>query len=440
MVRNVIETVFIAWGGNQSLAQCVERELNAQHFNAVVGGGQQTDIFIGTQVLTQIHKATRAILLVENAGGTETDGGYNFSDNLMFEWGYITGTFQPSKVHVFLIDVSAKDLPSDLAGSWASEVSTAGQTREDVARLIAGTFAQDASHSIEMDKLQIMHMWSRVLHYIETYNDAPQCSDIELAHYLVHSIETCYYYMDEDRLEELVGAIRPVSRVLEFAVALVKANIRLFRETGGLHLPLPFDSYMELKTFFERPFDISYQDEGLDHWFRFFCMRRSALLRRMVAINPEFTEADRRGLMEETLQLTNQALGILSQIVERHPADAGYANMYRGYIHRDKYLLLTTLGDHDAAVAENRLAVRAKESMYIEYKTRYPQDLILIQHLGQEYYLALAERVDFVEDPIERMMMKKTIGTFLEKLERSTDRQHVLLSELRTRVGVTPVS
>ena len=123
MARNVTESVFVVWGGNQELAGLVGRKLDSIHFSGVVGGGQPTDLFVGSQVLSQIHQCTRAIILVEDTSGIDLASGYNLSDNLMFEWGYIIGTFPPSKVHVFLIDLSARDLPSDLAGSWASEVS-----------------------------------------------------------------------------------------------------------------------------------------------------------------------------------------------------------------------------------------------------------------------------------------------------------------------------
>ncbi len=435
MARNVIETIFVAWGGNQELAQLLGTKLEALHFNPIVGGGQQTDFFVGTQVLTQIHRSTRALILVQNVGGSKTSTGYNFSDNLMFEWGYITGTFPPNKVHVFLIDVATKDLPSDLAGSWASEISTSDLSVEEVATQIAQTFIKDAAHGIEMDKLQIMHMWPQVLHYVEVHNEAPACSDIELAHYLIHSIETCYYYMDEDRFGNLVNALRPVSKVLEHAAGVVMTNIRLFRETSGLQRPLPFDSYMELKSFFENPLDVSHQDEELDRWFRFFGVRRSALLRRTVANNPEFSEDDRVALFQETVRLTDESLRLLDEIVQHNPQEAVYTNMYRGYLHRDKYLLYTALGDSESARAENCRAVKAKESVYLAYKSKYPQDLSLIEHLGQEYYLALAERASHVEDPVERMMIRKTIDSFLSKLERSSDRQHVLLSELRARFG-----
>lgn len=136
---------------------------------------------------------------------------------------------------------------------------------------------------------------------------------------------------------------------------------------------------------------------------------------------------------EETIGLTMSALQILDDIVATYPRQAGYANLYYGYLYRDLYLMNFMLGHDEKARENNILAVRAKESFYLTYKDRYPQDLILIQHLGQEYYLALAEQLDYIEKPVEKMVIRRTINDFLAKLEKDTGRQHVLLTELRAR-------
>jgi len=202
-----------------------------------------------------------------------------------------------------------------------------------------------------------------------------------------------------------------------------------------LQRALPFDSFMELKALFENPYDIAARDLELDLWLRFFALRRLALIHRMVAENPEFTDEDRAVFIGRTLELTNSALAALERVVTEFPREDAYANMYRGYLHRDQYLLNIEAGEAEAAVPENAAAVAAKERFYTDYKNRYPQDIVLTRHLGQEYYLALAEHLDFVQDPIERMMIRTTINSFLSKLERDSGRQHVLLAELRAKVA-----
>ena len=146
-----IEKVFIAWGGNQDIAKMISNELNKHGFDGIVGGGTPTDLFIGTQVFSQIHQCTRAIILVEN---TRPDAINPFSSNLMFEWGYLTAKMDPRKLHVFLIGESVKNLPSDLAGIWAEELKNVeDKTRENIAKEITEMFLEAASRAIEIDKM-----------------------------------------------------------------------------------------------------------------------------------------------------------------------------------------------------------------------------------------------------------------------------------------------
>ena len=61
----------------------------------------------------------------------------------MFEWGYILAGFKSKNVHVFLIDMDEKNLPSDLRGSWAKTVLTQDKTIDEIAQEIADTFDHD---------------------------------------------------------------------------------------------------------------------------------------------------------------------------------------------------------------------------------------------------------------------------------------------------------
>lgn len=273
MAKDVLEKVFIAWGGSQRLAALVGQKISALGFDPIVGGGSPTELFIGTQVFSQIRSCTRAVILV-NGEGMEASPGFGLNDNLMFEWGYITGTYSPNKLHVFLIDTSVKDLPSDLGGSWATEVSTAELDVEEIADVIVAAFQKDATRHVELDKLKIMHMWEDIKRYLDTHDTSPQCSDIELAQYLIHTAEVCDYYMEEEYAEALLNKAHPTSSILSFAILLLKANIRLALETNGLATSLPFDSFTELRAVFETKFDFSYQDEEFDLWMRYFTTRR----------------------------------------------------------------------------------------------------------------------------------------------------------------------
>ncbi|MDR1315798.1 MAG: nucleotide-binding protein [Spirochaetales bacterium] len=132
-----IEKVFIVWGGNKPLADMVSAKLGEHGFDGVVGGGTPTDMYIGTQIFSQIAQCTRAIILVQDI---HHELGGVFSNNLMFEWGYLTAKMDPRKLHIFLIGDLSKNLPSDLAGIWASEIKEGDKTPEQIAKDIADIF------------------------------------------------------------------------------------------------------------------------------------------------------------------------------------------------------------------------------------------------------------------------------------------------------------
>ena len=48
--------IFIGWSGNQPLAFCLEKLIDNNINDAIVGGGAPQDMFIGAQVINQINQ------------------------------------------------------------------------------------------------------------------------------------------------------------------------------------------------------------------------------------------------------------------------------------------------------------------------------------------------------------------------------------------------
>jgi len=424
-----IEKVFIAWGGNQDIAKIVSSELIKHGYDGIVGGGTPTDLYIGTQVFSQIHQCTRAIILVEN---TRSDSVNYFSNNLMFEWGYLTAKIDPRKLHIFLIGESVKNLPSDLAGIWAEEVKiTENKTRESIAQEIANTFFEAASRPIDIDKMGIFNRWNEVKRNLSEYTSAPVYSEIECAHYLLHSIELSYGYMEEDEFLDIIKNIVPASSALEFAIQIVKSNRVLFGESTGLTKPISFDTFSEQKSLFERNFDFSNQDRNLHLWFKYFSNGRLGLLYMFIVRDNDFDEEYKKTYFLKAKEYFEETLKILSEIAENFPQETIYTKVYEGYVYRDLWRLHKSINDMEKAFQYISAAAKSHEAFYLYYKQRYPNDGILIKHFGKEYYLDCAERLKFVSDPIERKIAENTIRSFLEKLENDSGRQHIVLSQLR---------
>ena len=423
------EKIFVAWGGNQPLAKLVSEELNKYGFEAIVGGGTPTDLFVGTQIFSQINQCTRAIILAE----TRLDSNV-FSGNLMFEWGYLTAKMDPRKLHVFLIGESKKSLPSDLAGIWASEINDA-KPIEQMAQEIVDIFSEAASRPIDFDKLKILNRWNQTKNELSIYNSMPTLSEIELAHYILHSTEACYYHMEEKEFVALINKITPVSSVLDFALQIVKSNITLFEESSGLLKPLAFDTFSELKSIFEKNFDFSNQDINLNLWFKYFCYNRLALLFMLIAVHNDFDMEHKTIYFEKNIENNNKALSTLNDIAEKYPQDAIYTKLYEGYVYRDLFKIHNLMSNDAKAVDCITAASKAREAFYLHYKQNYPNDGYLIKHFGEEYYLSCAEQLKYIKDPIEKKIIENTIRSFLKKLESESGRQHQVLSLLRSAFG-----
>ena len=425
-----IEKVFVAWGGNQSLAQAVGQELSKHGYNGIVGGGIPTDMYIGTQVFAQIHQCTRAIILVEN---TRSDSANPFSNNLMFEWGYLTAKMDPRKLHVFLLGESKKHLPSDLAGIWANEINNAAQTPEQIAQEIVHLFIEAASRPIDIDKMGIFSRWNEIKRSLGEHPNSPVFSEIECAHYLIHCIEVCYGYMEEEQFSSILGRIKPSSIALQFSLQVVKANIALFGESDGLTQQLSFDTFSELKSIFEKKFDFTNQDRNLHLWLQYFCAGRLGLLYMLIMRSEYFDKEQILTYFHKANECFEKALAALREIAETYLQDSIYTSLYEGYIYRDLHRISSIIGDEEKAAQHITDAEKCHETFYLYFKSLYPNDGYLIRHFGQEYYLDRARHLMYLQDPLEKKIAESSIRSFLDKLEGG-GRKHVVEKQIRLAI------
>ena len=149
-----MENVFIAWSGNYELATCVAAQLEKRGFHAIVGGGAPHDMYIGVQVQTQMNACAYAVILAQKKPDI-TDHA-EFSDNVMFEWGYLISRLPSKNVFVFLIDTGERELPSDLIGSWIIPVERGEADNEELSLGIANQFEIEIQ---SLDELEILSRW-----------------------------------------------------------------------------------------------------------------------------------------------------------------------------------------------------------------------------------------------------------------------------------------
>jgi predicted nucleotide-binding protein len=71
-------------------------------------------------VLERLSHVQQAIIL---ACKQEEKLECTFRPNLMFEWGYLIRRLEPAYLHVFLVGITGKSLPSDVSGFAALEIN-----------------------------------------------------------------------------------------------------------------------------------------------------------------------------------------------------------------------------------------------------------------------------------------------------------------------------
>ena len=122
-----MEHIFIAWGKNKKLADKVAEKLKERGYNPIVGGDEKNpkkmDYFLGPQILNQIKKASKAIILVQH-----------LRPNLMFEFGVLFERLDPDSLFIFLIRIKRSKFftkASDLAGVNCLEVPSYKKNRQE---------------------------------------------------------------------------------------------------------------------------------------------------------------------------------------------------------------------------------------------------------------------------------------------------------------------
>ena len=113
-------------------------------------------------------------------------------------------------------------------------------------------------------------------------------------------------------------------------------------------------------------------------------------------------------------------------IVEKRAKLRKHNNLRRSY---------QALGKLEEATIHSQLSIDAQRNFYLSYKQLYPHDVFINNQFAQVYYLCLARHLDYVSDPEQQTIIKRTIASFLSKFQQQTGRQHVVFERLRDKVA-----
>lgn len=352
--------VFIAWGENLELAEAVEAKLDGEGYKAQVGGCEtncgKSGFYLGQQIMAQLKRASRAIILAQPSA----DGSLTFRPNLMLEWGFLMARLSPARVHVFLIGVNRSDLPSDLQGSWSTEIAL--DEIDSMAGEVVKTFTGSVCQA-SVEASEIFCMWPTWRAWIERQLSGEDAPDyLMLAGVLLHSVQPAFYN----------GELQVLMRALEVASTLhgppeLRESVRISRAACDYNLGVELaPGFAELNFIADRlepPLDTHVEQGALMHWLETVRLDFLGLCYwQMVSTTP--ADNERRNLyMTQAKDAFQKACGFLDKI-----KDEKATQLWKGYILRNLGRISMELKDDSGAKTCLKNALDARQRAYGDLK------------------------------------------------------------------------
>ncbi len=424
-----MDKFFIGWSGNKpladKLAQLIEENTND---HAIVGGGRPEDMFIGEQVLKQIQRCNRAILLVE-----DNKEGY-ISQNLMFEWGYLIAKLAHQNIYTCLINKKATDLPSDLSGSWVSEfkVDRSTETDEDIAKKIFEKFKESEDKQTELNYFNLVNDWRSVFHQLKAEKALP---DTTLCNYLITGCLAAYYYADYPALRSAVNELSGSGDTAAI-IAFTKSYIDVFLKTENMMQPLSEEDFYTLSEDFEMTLNRKRgSDEDIDLLIDILCYDVYGLACTLYLRNTDIDEDMKKEFSDLALELFQKDLELLKKFEDTHKSNKCLVLLIEAYIYNDlAHLYKGPIYDNEKFMHCLEASVEKRNLLYRDFDITYKNPFLSIK-LEQEYIIALSEQCAYIENKIQKKLKQNAIKKKLTEWEKDLRSTGSLIERIKANMA-----
>lgn len=440
-----MEKIFIAWGGNYTLAERVAKRLIKYKLDVIIGGGKQETMFLGEQIINQMNSCNQAIILAQNFNRK------GFKPNLMFEWGYLVSHLQHKDIAVALIDEEREKLPSDLLGIWCDcyktkEIAkfstkkdlTEDKIEEELAKRIATDFWNNKTKTkTKTNKVEILSRWKEIKGCLLDINKYTEKEKIE---YIFFSATASYYQYESkwmlEKLQQVSG-----NGLVDKVVDVIKAYLILLTETNYLLEPLPFRTARALSTTFRGLNDIE-PDTEMAIWLKIRSYDLECLTKlKLAQKQDEERDADAIDTYKESIKAGEEAIKLIDELIsEEDEANYHYSLLMRAYVYRNMSMAYKSIMSENNEIYYNLAGELAKKSQkaryafFVYYKQHYPHDLVLVDKFEQEYYLSKLECASFETDEREKRDTVKEIMEYLKEWEISDKKRQMLIEKIKAEL------
>ncbi len=396
-----MSNIFIGWGGNEALAQKLESKFKENGHNIVMGGGAPNQMFVGNQIIEQMKSCDKAILLVENYKNI------GFSTNLMYEWGYLVGYKRMKRIHVFLIDKHKSDLPSDLEGVWAEELTRkksddGGEKSDDeLADEVYRLFENNLNKELPVNYFKIIDDWQYISRDLESDKDCYNSTEFE--EYIVIGCLAAYYYNDNQRFRDSLDRISGRGRTGEI-VSFAKTYVDVFLKSGDMANALLADEFMAeqriQRILNRRKETVSFSNGGgkqpsvLDDIIDILCNDILGLINLLYLKDAGLTEQRKDDCKNNALKYFKDTIKLIDKLEERFK-DSNDCLIYllRSYIFNDlAHLYKDVIGNNEEYAKNLENSVENRFILWDNFKREFPTNVYMSDKLQQEYLIAFSEQ------------------------------------------------
>ncbi len=396
-----MENIFIGWGGNKPLADKLELLIDGNGYNGIVGGGLPTDMHVGKQVLTQIDKCSRAILLFEKIDGA-------FRENLLYEQGYISARMQVKNVHVFMIDCKLKDLPSDLSGIWGTEIVRGEKSDEELAAEIYAEFEKTHHKEKRRCYFDLINEWPTVCQLFS--DSALALTERQIAENTVLGCLAAYYYSDIKFLNQCIDKVEG-SEELELIMQFAETYNNVFLKSNNMATCIDVTFFSRAVEVFERTLQRKIdKTDNFQLIIDMLCYDVYGLSCLLYLKNETVEDEEANYCREQARECFTKTIALSEELEKALPNDPCLIKLIRAYIYNDAaHLFLNHYNDEAQFLKYLELSVKARRELYLDFHSHYPGNSFLESKLEQEYYVALCEQCLYMPNDFNRKMQLSRI-------------------------------
>ncbi|MBQ9945503.1 MAG: nucleotide-binding protein [Clostridia bacterium] len=413
--------IFIAWSGTNDIALKVKDYLETQDYTGVVGGAARatTGLFVGHTVLDEINHCNQAIFIVQ-----KKDNG-NISNNLMFEFGYSLAKFNSNKIHVFYVDIDQNDdtIPSDIQGIWADYYNTKNCT--DVAKTITEKFLSDQKYIIPEDKMSVVNNYYGIKDLLLHYTESPKCSEYELAQYILFFAIASYMHTNEKEalacLQDFTKRLYNPSKELALAASLAICYIETLsciQKTAETLFLKKEDFRTANRKLGNMAEEVElWEEDDFSQWLLVIIYDVINYAQILYASNPDTKPERREAYLRESINYAENCLAICDKLL-MSPQNQHFTELFKAYMYRNLATAHKMLNSDDNTIrALLSSSYKMRESLWDHYNEAQRINAIILENFEMEYFLALSEELEYMEDELDRDDFKEECEDYILRVQ-----------------------